>query len=311
MRKPLVAALFALVITGAGVAPAVAAPAHTATPAHTAASAPVTRASAARVSAARSSVAQASAVRAPAVQAVNYAGTVALSNCSGSVIRMPNSADSDPALVLSNGHCLETGFPEPGEVIVGQTSSRSFTLLNSAGTGVGTLRASKVAYSTMTDTDITIYQLTRTYAQIRSSYGISALTLSDTRPTAGTAIKVVSGYWKRTYSCNVDGFVYRLKEGGWTWKDSVRYTSACNTIGGTSGSPVIDNATGKVVAVNNTGNEDGGRCTVNNPCEVDASGNVTIRQGINYAEETYQIVPCFGTGNKLDLSATGCVLPKP
>ncbi|MFE4551393.1 serine protease [Streptomyces sp. NPDC056785] len=299
MRKPLVAALFALVIAGAGVAPAVAAaPAHAPAPA-------------AQTSAAQASAARPSAVRAPAVQAVTYAGTVALSNCSGSVIRMPGSADSDPALVLSNGHCLETGFPDPGEVVVGQSSTRSFTLLNSAGTGVATLRASKVAYSTMTDTDITIYQLTRTYAQIRSSYGISALTLSDTHPTAGTAIKVVSGYWKRTYSCNVDGFVYRLKEGGWTWKDSVRYTSACNTIGGTSGSPVIDNATGKVVAVNNTGNEDGGRCTVNNPCEVDASGNVTVRQGINYAEETYQIVPCFGTGNQLDLNAPGCVLPKP
>ncbi|MFG3583700.1 serine protease [Streptomyces sp. NPDC047990] len=297
MRKPLVAALFALVIAGAGVAPAVAA-----APAH---------APAAQTPAAQASAARPSAVRAPAVQAVTYAGTVALSNCSGSVIRMPGSADSDPALVLSNGHCLETGFPDPGEVVVGQSSTRSFTLLNSAGTGVATLRASKVAYSTMTDTDITIYQLTRTYAQIRSSYGISALTLSDTHPTAGTAIKVVSGYWKRTYSCNVDGFVYRLKEGGWTWKDSVRYTSACNTIGGTSGSPVIDNATGKVVAVNNTGNEDGGRCTVNNPCEVDASGNVTVRQGINYAEETYQIVPCFGTGNQLDLNAPGCVLPKP
>ncbi|MET9124944.1 MULTISPECIES: S1 family peptidase [unclassified Streptomyces] len=299
MRKPLVAALFALVIAGAGVAPAVAAaPAHAPAPA-------------AQTPAAQASAARPSAVRAPAVQAVTYAGTVALSNCSGSVIRMPGSADSDPALVLSNGHCLETGFPDPGEVVVGQSSTRSFTLLNSAGTGVATLRASKVAYSTMTDTDITIYQLTRTYAQIRSSYGISALTLSDTHPTAGTAIKVVSGYWKRTYSCNVDGFVYRLKEGGWTWKDSVRYTSACNTIGGTSGSPVIDNATGKVVAVNNTGNEDGGRCTVNNPCEVDASGNVTVRQGINYAEETYQIVPCFGTGNQLDLNAPGCVLPKP
>ncbi|MEU3246488.1 MULTISPECIES: serine protease [unclassified Streptomyces] len=304
MRKPLVAAFFALVIAGAGVAPAVAA-----APAH--ASAPAAQAPAAQAPAAQASAARPTAGRAPAVQAVTYAGTVALSNCSGSVIRMPGSADSDPALVLSNGHCLETGFPDPGEVVVGQSSTRSFTLLNSAGTGVATLRASKVAYSTMTDTDITIYQLTRTYAQIRSSYGISALTLSDTHPTAGTAIKVVSGYWKRTYSCNVDGFVYRLKEGGWTWKDSVRYTSACNTIGGTSGSPVIDNATGKVVAVNNTGNEDGGRCTVNNPCEVDASGNVTVRQGINYAEETYQIVPCFGTGNQLDLNAPGCVLPKP
>ncbi|MFI1562639.1 serine protease [Streptomyces sp. NPDC020490] len=281
MKKPLGAALFALVIAGAGAAPAVAAPA------------PTERAAA------------------PTLQAVNFAGTVSLSNCSGSVIRFPNSADTDPALVLTNGHCLETGFPAPGEVIVDQASSRSFGLLNASATRVGTLRASKVAYSTMTDTDVTIYQLTTTYAQIKSTYGISALTLNDTHPVAGTAITVVSGYWKKTYACNIDGFVYRLKEGDWTWKDSVRYTSACNTIGGTSGSPVVDNATGKVVAVNNTGNEDGQTCTVNNPCEVDESGNVTVRQGINYAEETYQIPACFGAGNKLNLSASGCTLPKP
>ncbi|MFF4545556.1 serine protease [Streptomyces sp. NPDC001435] len=286
MNKPLLAALATLVITGAGMAPAAAATATQKTATETKSAAPT-------------------------LKAVNFAGTVSLSNCSGSVIRFPASADSDPALVMTNGHCLETGFPSPGEVIVDQASSRSFGLLNASATRVATLRASKVAYSTMTDTDVTIYQLTRTYAQIKSSYGIDALTVQDTHPTAGTAITVVSGYWKRTYACNIDGFVYRLKEGSWTWKDSVRYTSACQTIGGTSGSPVIDNATGKVVAVNNTGNEDGQRCTDNNPCEVDANGNVTVRYGINYAQETYNIPACFTTGNKLNLNASGCTLPKP
>ncbi|MEW2509745.1 serine protease [Streptomyces sp. NPDC046870] len=287
MKKPLVAALSSLALAGLGATPAMAAP-HTTAP-HTTAPHP----------------AKAAAVT------VDFAGTVSLSNCSGSVIRFPGSADTDPALVLTNGHCLETGFPAPGEVITGQSSSRTFGLLNSAGTKVATLRANQVVYSTMTDTDVTIYRTTTTYAAIRSSYGISPLTVQDTHPVAGTAIKVVSGYWKRIYSCNIDGFVYRLKEGDWTWKDSVRYTSACNTIGGTSGSPVVDTATGKVVAVNNTGNEDGQRCTENNPCEVDANGTVTVRQGINYAEETYNIPACFTTGNKLNLSAAGCTLPKP
>ncbi|MFF0199313.1 serine protease [Streptomyces sp. NPDC005017] len=281
MNKPLLAALAALVITGTGAAPALAAP-GTGTD-----------------------------VAAPTVKAVNFAGTVSLSNCSGSVVRLPASVDSDPALVMTNGHCLETGFPAPGQVIVNRASSRSFGLLNASATRVGTLRANRIVYSTMTDTDVALYQLTTTYAQIKSSYGISALTMQDTHPAAGTAITVVSGYWKRTYACNIDGFAYRLKEGDWTWKDSVRYTSACQTIGGTSGSPVVDNATGKVVAVNNTGNEDGGRCTDNNPCEVDASGNVTVRQGINYAQETYNIPGCFTTGNKLNLSLSGCTLPKP
>lgn len=244
-------------------------------------------------------------------QAVSFAGTVALSNCSGSVVRVPNSKATDPALVMSNGHCLETGFPGPGEVLVNRSSSRTFSLLNAAGSKVATLRASKIAYGTMTDTDVSLYQLTSTYQSIENSYGIKALELSAAHPTKGTAISVVSGYWKRTYNCAIDGFAYRLKEGEWTWKDSVRYTSACQTIGGTSGSPVLDQATGKVVAVNNTGNEDGGRCTDNNPCEVDEAGQVTVRQGINYAQETYGIVPCVGTGNQINLSATGCALPKP
>ncbi|MFS8200989.1 S1 family peptidase [Streptomyces sp. CWNU-52B] len=283
MKKPLLAALGALMIAGAGLA----APAAAATETSDGTRAPA------------------------AVQAVTFAGTVSLSNCSGSVVRFPDSQDDDPALVMSNGHCLETGFPAAGEVIVDQASSRTFGLLNSAGTRVATLRASKIAYATMTDTDVSLYQLTTTYGQIVSSYGISPLTLDDTHPVAGTAITVVSGYWKRTYACDVDGFAYRLKEGAWTWKDSVRYTSACQTIGGTSGSPVVDNATGHVVAVNNTGNEDGGRCTDNNPCEVDEAGNVTVREGINYGQETYQIPACFGLDSKLDLDASGCVLPKP
>ncbi|MFH7598721.1 serine protease [Streptomyces racemochromogenes] len=276
MNKPLAGAVLSLLLTGAAATPAVA---QTSAPERAA--------------------------------AVTYAGTVALSNCSGSVVRTPGSLPDDPALVLSNGHCLETGFPAAGEVLVNRASSRSFSLLNASGSKVATLRASKIAYGTMTDTDVSLYQLTKTYAQIQSQYGIAALTLNDAHPVQGASIKVVSGYWKRTYSCSVDGFVYRLKEGDWTWKDSVRYTSSCNTIGGTSGSPVIDTTTGRVVAVNNTGNEDGQRCTENNPCEVDAAGNVTVRQGINYAQETYILVPCIGPGSQIDLNRPGCTLPKP
>ncbi|MEU5807727.1 serine protease [Streptomyces sp. NPDC047718] len=279
MNKPLVGAALSLLLLGAATAPATAAT-------------PRDRTEAAAV-------------------AVNFAGTVALSNCSGSVVRTPTSQPNDPALVLTNGHCIESGFPEPGEVISNQPSSRSFTLLSASGSRLGTVRAGKIAYATMTDTDVAVYQLTRTYAQIQSQYGISALTLNDAHPVQGTAIKVVSGYWKRIYSCNVDGFAYRLKEGDWIWKDSLRYTPACNTIGGTSGSPVIDTTTNKVVAVNNTGNESGGRCTVNNPCEVDENGTVTVRQGTNYAQQTYPLVACIGPGNQFDPTLPTCTLPKP
>jgi V8-like Glu-specific endopeptidase len=238
----------------------------------------------------------------------DFTGIVALSNCSGSVVRPPGAKDSDPALVMSNGHCVK--FMGANEVIRNQSSTRTFTLLSGAnGTSLGTLRASKIAYATMKDTDVSFYQLTQTYAQIQQRFGSRALTLATTHPTQGTAIQVVSGFWKTIYSCNVDGFAFQLKEDVWTWRDSVRYTSACQTIGGTSGSPVID-GTGKVVAINNTGNEDGQRCTLNNPCEVSQTGQITVRQGINYAEEIYNIPACIGAGNQFTLTLPGCTLPR-
>ncbi|MGW6275742.1 trypsin-like peptidase domain-containing protein [Streptomyces sp. NPDC055060] len=284
MKKALAGSLLALSLAGVGSAPAVAAPDG----------APAQRAA-----------------DQAAKKGVDFAGTVALSNCSGSVVRVPRSQPDDPALVLSNGHCLESGFPAAGEVVVDQPSTRTFKLLDAKGAEKATLRASKISYATMTDTDISLYQLTSSYADIKKKYGIKALEIEDDHPVRKRAVTVVSGYWKKTYTCEIDGFAYRLKEGEWTWKDSVRYTPACRTIGGTSGSPVIDHKTGKVTAVNNTGNEDGERCTLNNPCEVDRRGKVTVRKGINYAQQTYGIVPCVGPDSKIDLGRKGCKLPRP
>ncbi|WP_043265847.1 serine protease [Streptomyces sp. CT34] len=244
-------------------------------------------------------------------KAVDFAGTVALDDCSGSIVKMPTSKESDPALVMTNGHCLESGMPSAGQVIVDQPSSRSFTVLDKSAGELGQIQATKVTYATMTNTDVTLYQTGSTYAEIAQKYGVKPLELATDHPAKGAGITVVSGYWKKTYTCSIDGFVPTLKEGDWSWKDSVRYTPECKTIGGTSGSPVVDNKTGKVAAINNTGNENGERCTENNPCEVDDQGNVTVHKGTNYAEETYGIPKCFGAGNKLDLNAAGCTLPKP
>ncbi|MCT2592019.1 serine protease [Streptomyces sp. N2-109] len=241
----------------------------------------------------------------------DFAGTVALSNCSGSVVRVPQSEPDDPALVLSNGHCLESGMPGPGTVITDQPSSRTFTLLGARANDLGTLRATKVAYGTMTKTDMSLYELNTTYAEIEAEHGVQPLDIAPEHPTAGTDVTVVSGYWKQTYSCQIDGFAHQLREAGWTMEDSIRYTSPCRIIGGTSGSPLVDDATGKVVGVNNTLNESGQRCTLNNPCEVDENGNVTVHRGIGYAQQTYLLADCIGTGNKIDLSLPECELPKP
>ncbi|MEU8887961.1 serine protease [Streptomyces sp. NPDC048442] len=298
MRKPYLGALLALTLLGAGAAPAIAATSQdtAATTAKSAQSTPSTAAAAHRSK----------------PKPVDFAGTVALDNCSGFVVRMPQSRPNDPALLLSNGHCItEQDMPGPGEVVVDLPSKRTFGLLNAKAEQVAALTASKLAYATMTDTDISLYQLTSTYAQIKKQYGIKALELNTEHPRQGRAITVVSGYWKKTYGCKVDGFAYRLKEADWTWKDSLRYTADCQTIGGTSGSPVIDNRTGKVLAINNTGNNDGERCTLDNPCEVDRHGKVTVRHYINYAQQTYGIARCISWNSRVDLDRRGCRLPRP
>ncbi len=241
---------------------------------------------------------------------VDFTGIVALDDCSGSLVRTPNSAPTDPALVLTNGHCIETGFLQPGQVIVDQASQREFTLLDPGGNELGTLDANDVLYSTMTGTDITLYRLTSTYQGIQQRYGATPLTLATKPDAVNSAIDVVSGYWQRSYSCNINGYAYEVQENGWTWQNSIRYTRACNVIGGTSGSPVIDPSTDQIVGINNTINEDGQRCTLDNPCEIDKNGTVTVHRGIGYAQETYLLDTCLDQGNVLDLDRSDCALPR-
>ena len=174
------------------------------------------------------------------------------------------------------------------------------------------MRASKIAYATMTDTDVSLYQTHSTYAQIEQQYGIKRAGAGRRPPGAGRGDQASS-------PATGSGSTPATSTGSRT--TSRRATGPGRTRSATPRSArrsaarparrSIDTATGKVVAINNTGNEDGERCTDNNPCEVDENGNVTVRQGINYAQETYGIAPCFGVGNKLDLSADGCALPKP
>ncbi|MEO3822882.1 serine protease [Actinomadura sp. B10D3] len=262
-------------------------------------------------SAAPAQAAPAQAAPAQARADVDFTGIVALSNCSGSLVRVPGAADSDPALVLTNGHCYEGGMPGAGQVITNRASQRTFTLLDPSGSGsLGTLRATTMVYATMTDTDVALYKLNTSYANIQQSYGVPALELSLERPAAGIDLRVVSGYWRRIYSCRLDGFAHRVREADWTWKDSLRYTPECDTIGGTSGSPVVDAASGKVVGANNTMNENGERCTLNNPCEVDEAGNITVHEGIGYGQQTDILAACIAPGSVIDYDRPGCLVPR-
>lgn len=248
---------------------------------------------------------------AAAAPATDYTGIVALDDCSGSLVRLPGSRDTDPALALTNGHCDENGMPKPGAVITGRPSRRTMDLLGADGGRIGQLRATEILYGTMTDTDVLLYRLDSSYQQIARRTGGKPLTLAASPADVGTPIDIPSGYFTRTWSCDIEQVVYSLREADWTWHASMRYTPECDTIHGTSGSPLVDRGTGLVVGINNTSNDSGYSCTFDNPCEVDENGVVTVRQGRAYGQQTYGLTACIGQGNQLDLNRPGCLLPKP
>jgi V8-like Glu-specific endopeptidase len=245
----------------------------------------------------------------PAASNYDFEGVVALNNCSGSLVKFENQPDTDKAYVLTNGHCVESGFPAPGTVLVNRPSTRSFTLLNANATDAGRIRATTLVYGTMTKTDAALYRVNETYAEILKRFNIRPLTMGATHPTLQTPIQVISGYWRRGYSCNIDFFVHRLLEGQWEWSDSIRYSNpGCEVIGGTSGSPVVATGTRTVVGVNNTGNESGRKCTDNNPCEIDEKGTITYQEGLSYGQQTYWFYSCLNKNFEIDLNTAGCEL---
>lgn len=240
----------------------------------------------------------------------DFEGIVALSNCSGSLIQLEGVSDANPALIMTNGHCIEGGFTPPGAFVYKRPSSRTFTLLNSQAGSVGKVTATQIIYSTMTKTDITIYKLNETYADIKAKFGIRPMTLASTMPNETDTIEIISGYWRRGYACAVESLVNELHEERYVWKNSLRYSRpGCETIGGTSGSPIMKAGTKIVIGINNTGNEAGESCSMNNPCEVDANGNISFTKGYSYGQQTYWVYSCLTTTNEIDLAMPGCQLP--
>jgi hypothetical protein len=242
--------------------------------------------------------------------AADLTATIRLNNCSASLVRYPSSVSTDRAMMLTNGHCFEGGFLAAGQVLQNRSSTRRGTLLNAAGTGVLTLTADRLLYATMTGTDVALYRLTRTFASIQSATGIAARTISASHPVAGDTF-VPSGFFARVFDCDIQTFVPTLREDVWTWHDSIRYNTACATIHGTSGSPIISVATGQLVGINNTANDNGQVCTLNNPCEVGPDGTPTATLGLRYGQETYWFTTCLTSSRTINLNLTGCLLTRP
>jgi hypothetical protein len=246
----------------------------------------------------------------PSSDSYDFQSIVALPNCSGSLVRFVQSQADDKALVLTNGHCVKIMGND--EVLVDLPESRIFRLLDQLGRSLGTIITQRLIYATMKDTDLALYELEATFDEIFGQFGIKPLVLAQQVPPLGTAIEIISGYWQRGYSCSIEAIVPQLIEGRWQFAEALRYSRpGCAVIGGTSGSPVIARDSREVIAVNNTINERGRRCAVNNPCEVAADGTVRYERGFGYAQQTVWLYQCLTAAREFDLYAPNCRLPRP
>lgn len=243
----------------------------------------------------------------------DFEGIVKLNNCSGSIVKFENQPMSSKAIVLTNGHCVSSGIfggmIKPGEVIFNKAVSRNMKVYDQSKRLID-IKTTRIIYAAMTVTDMALYELSVSYADLAAK-SVDAFELISNHPIVGIDIDIVSGYWDRGYSCGIESFIFKMMEGGYTFADSIRYAPGCDTIGGTSGSPIIQRGTRYVVGVNNTGNESGKQCTMNNPCEIDENGQVTAEKGVSYGQQTYLTYTCLRADFNIDLNLPGCKLAKP
>ena len=240
-----------------------------------------------------------------------FAGTARLPGCSGAVVRWASALDSDPAVVISNGHCVRFPFLGARETLVDVKQYRKIELLDGAGEVATTVRGTRLAYATMYRTDLAVYELRESYADLAAA-GVTPLTLATRGPARGDRIRIPSGYWVEQRACTTTGTAYRLHERSWDWQRSIRLPAldGCRIRGGYSGSPIVSRVTGEVVGIANTGYVGGRRC-IDSACEENQRGRVVMKRDMNYGQQTWLLTTCVGADRRFDLSVAGCRLPRP
>jgi len=223
------------------------------------------------------------------------------------VVRTAASAPEDPALVLTNGHCVQGDRPAPGAALVDQPADREAQIADAQGYPQATTHLNRLVYATMTGTDIALYRADKTYAQLAAE-GAKVFQLTTTPIQPGDPLTLA--YSSSRLNCTAEAVVPHLREGGYQLDRSIRYatTQGCAPWHGMSGSALLAADGTTVAGVHNTHNDSGEQCTDNNPCEVDAYGTVTSTKDRGYGQQVDQIAGCLTTGSKLDLSRESCAL---
>lgn len=246
----------------------------------------------------------------PEVPMPSLAGDVQLNGCIASVVRTPDAEPQDPALLLTNGHCVQGTRPAVGSALVDQPAGFSFDIADHDGYPRTSAKVTRLVYATMTGTDVALYRVDKTYAQLAAAHA-KVFTLGTKPMLANEKVDVLGGAYRQP--CTVAAVVPHLREGGYQLDNAVRTprTDKCILGPGYSGSAMIAPDGNTVVGIHNTSNQgNGAACSDGNPCEVGADGKVTSVPNAAYGEQVDMIPGCFDKGSVLDLTKPGCTLTK-
>lgn len=236
----------------------------------------------------------------------DFSGIAALPGCSASIINM-GQAPTAKALLLTNGHCVGMMEESPDTVYYHhsyRSSGSAFVKLHDS----VSIHVTSVVYGIMQPHDFAILELKETYQELLDQ-GVKSRTFDPQSAKVGEKIFFASGYFQSVSSCNILDIIYRLKEDKWLNEDTYKYRE-CDSMHGTSGTPLISALTDKIIGINMTGNDSGEKCTFNNPCEIDKNGVIRVDKGAGYGDQVYKIMTCLDAAKNLDLSVKGCLLPK-
>ncbi|QDW61464.1 trypsin-like serine protease [Oerskovia sp. KBS0722] len=236
-------------------------------------------------------------------------GFPAIDGCESSVVRTTASREDDPALLLTNGHCVPTvggsgDMPPRGASLVDRPVDAGVTFQDAQGYGLTSARAERLLLGTVTGTDVAVYRLDRSFAELEAD-GVTVLRLADAPPRAGDTVTLMT---TDPRTCTVEAVVPTLREGGYEQHDALRMAASpdCETFPGSSGAALVAEDGTTVVGVNGTNNRDGLMCEVDNPCEVGEDGRTTVVTNQPYGQQVTMLNVCLTAGSALDLGAPGC-----
>lgn len=232
------------------------------------------------------------------------------SGCSAGYVDV-GRARSAKAVVVTNGHCA-SNLLEARMAMVNQPANKAFNIFTADG-GAVSVTGTRLMYATLMDTDIALYELRETNAELEAR-GLRPFPFYSGEAPVGSTVRVTSGYWRETQRCALERRVHRIVEGfGTDISDPSIATRAfalsrdCTIRGGYSGTPIIDDATDTVIAMAFTGAEGNRACAESSPCEEAPNGRRTYRRGTSYAARVDQLADCLQDG-EINLALPTCTL---